>query len=108
MSAAREGVHCTSTLKFVSRKPSAARASILGVAAPRGRAYALAIIEEAAFLPTDYAANPDIELLRAVRPALARIDRSLLCVVSSPYARRGVLWTAWKRYHDRPEDGDVG
>lgn len=67
------------------------------VAAPRGRSYALAIIEEAAFLPTDASANPDVELLRAVRPGLARVPGSLLCVVSSPYARRGILWQAAKR-----------
>lgn len=64
------------------------------VAAPRGRAYALVIVEEAAFLPTDQSANPDVELLRAVRPALARVPGSLLAVVSSPYARKGVLWSA--------------
>lgn len=75
-------------------------------AAPRGRAYALAIIEEAAFLPTDASANPDVELLRAVRPALARVPDSLLAVVSSPYARKGVLWQSWSRYHGKP-DGDV-
>lgn len=77
-----------------------------GIAAPRGRAYAVAIVEEAAFLPQDQSVNPDVELLRAVRPALARVPGSLLCVVSSPYARRGVLWTAWKKHHDQP-DGDV-
>lgn len=76
------------------------------VAAPRGRAYALVIVEEAAFLPNDNSANPDVELLRAVRPALARVPGSLLCVVSSPYARKGVLWTAWQKYHEQP-DGDV-
>jgi hypothetical protein len=76
------------------------------IAAPRGRAYALAIVEEAAFLPTDQSTNPDVELLRALRPALARVPGSLLAVVSSPYARRGVLWTAWQKYHDKP-DGDV-
>lgn len=76
------------------------------VAAPRGRAYALAIVEEAAFLPTDDSANPDVELLRAVRPALARVPGSLLAVVSSPYARRGVLWQAWQKHHNQ-SDGDV-
>lgn len=72
-------------------------------AAPRGRAYALAIVEEAAFLPTDESANPDVELLRALRPALARVPGSLLAVVSSPYARRGVLWDASLR----PENDEV-
>src|SRR5690606_4664702 len=46
-------------------------------AAPRGRSYALAIIEEAAFLPADNSANPDVELLRALRPGLARVPGSL-------------------------------
>jgi hypothetical protein len=76
------------------------------IAAPRGRAYALVIVEEAAFLPTDQSANPDVELLRAVRPALARVQGSLLCVVSSPYARKGVLWAAWQKYHGHA-DGRV-
>jgi hypothetical protein len=76
------------------------------IAAPRGRAYALVIVEEAAFLPTDTSANPDVELIRAVRPALARVPGSLLCVISSPYARKGVLWEAWQKYHNKP-DGDV-
>ena len=76
------------------------------IAAPRGRAYVLAIVEEVAFLPQDQDANPDVELLRALRPALARVPGSLLAVVSSPYARRGVLWSAWQRYHGQP-DSDV-
>lgn len=69
-------------------------------AAPRGRSYALAIVEEAAFLPTDTSANPDTELLRALTPGLARVPGSLLVVISSPYARRGELWKAWRRYHE--------
>ena len=69
--------------------------------APRGRSYALAIVEEAAFLPVDeHAAEPDVELLRALRPALARVPGSLLAVIGSPYARRGVLYQAWR-------DGDA-
>ena len=70
-------------------------------AAPRGRAYALAIVEEAAFLPGDeHAADPDVELLRALRPALARVSGSLLAVIGSPYARRGILYQA-------SQDGDA-
>lgn len=72
-------------------------------AAPRGRAYALAIVEEAAFLPHDsLSANPDAELLRALRPALARVPGSLLMVVSSPYARRGILFEASERNRKKP------
>jgi hypothetical protein len=72
------------------------------ISAPRGRAYALVIIEEAAFLRDEQSANPDIELVRAVTPALARVPGSLLCVISSPYARRGYLYQAWKRHQTSP------
>jgi len=73
-------------------------------AAPRGRSYALAIVEEAAFLPTGDAADPDTELVRALRPALARVPGSLLAVVSSAYARRGVLYDAWRRNEAEPTE----
>jgi hypothetical protein len=65
-------------------------------AAPRGRSYAAVIIEEACFLPPDDSANPDAELLRAVRPALARVPGSLLLVISSPYAMKGSVYQAWR------------
>jgi hypothetical protein len=70
------------------------------VSAPRGRSYAVAIIEEAAFLDDEDSANPDVELLRALRPALARVPGSLLAVVSSPYARKGIVFDAWTKHHD--------
>jgi hypothetical protein len=44
--------------------------------------------QEAAFLPTDLSANPDLRLLRALRSALARGPGSLLAVISSPHARK--------------------
>jgi hypothetical protein len=75
-------------------------------AAPRGRTYALCVVEEAAFLRDEESSNPDVELIRALRPALARCPGSLLAVVSSPYARRGVLWNAVQRHAGQP-DGDV-
>jgi hypothetical protein len=73
-------------------------------AAPRGRSYAVVIAEEAAFFPTDTSADPDLELFRAVRPALARVPGSLLLVVSSAYARRGELYRAWEHRHERQDD----
>jgi hypothetical protein len=71
----------------------------------RGYAFCAVVCEEASFLPTDHAANPDVELVRAVTPGLARVEGSLLLVISSPYARRGVLWEAHARHFgvDDPE-----
>lgn len=78
--------------------------------APRGRTYAAVIVEEAAFLnASETSARPDAEILRAVRPGLARCPGSLLVVLSSPWARRGELWKAEKEYGLRggSEDGHV-
>ncbi len=65
-------------------------------ATERGFAFGVVIIEEAAQLPQDTSATPDSELVRAVRPGLARVPGSLLCVIGSPYAQRGELWRTWR------------
>lgn len=72
-------------------------------AAPRGRSYNVVDVGEAAHLPTDQSAEPDRELLRAARPALARVPGSLLLVVSSAYAKRGELYRAVEHRNDRDD-----
>src|SRR5262249_1612160 len=39
----------------------------------------------------------DTEIMQAVRPGLATIPNSLLLCISSLYARRGALWTAYSK-----------
>ena len=58
---------------------------------------------QAAFWHSDDSANPDTEILNALRPALATTGGPLI-VISSPYARRGEVYTTW-RQHFGP-DGD--
>jgi hypothetical protein len=70
----------------------------------RGYAFAVVIADEAAFWRDEASATPDVEVLNAVRPGLATIPGSLLLVISSPYARRGVLWNAYKEHFGK--DGD--
>src|SRR5262249_54568810 len=38
----------------------------------------------------------DVEVLNALRPAMSTIPNALLLCISSPYARRGALWEAYK------------
>jgi hypothetical protein len=47
-------------------------------------------------------ANPDTEILAAIRPAMAMIPNALLLAISSPYAKRGALWDAHRRYYGKP------
>jgi hypothetical protein len=64
----------------------------------RGPTYLAVISDEAAFWHSDESANPDVEILNAVRPGLATTN-GLLAIISSPYARRGVVWDAWRRHY---------
>ncbi|CAN7208840.1 hypothetical protein LJR225_000722 [Phenylobacterium sp. LjRoot225] len=64
----------------------------------RGYTFAAVLADECAFWRTDDAAEPDYAILDAVRPGLTTIPGSMLLCASSPYARRGALWDAHKRY----------
>jgi hypothetical protein len=65
----------------------------------RGRTVAAAILDEVAFWYSDEESrNPDTEILKALRPSMATIPGSLLIAISSPYAKRGILWDAYRRY----------
>jgi hypothetical protein len=55
---------------------------------------------------TTKAANPDSEVLNAIGPGMATIPNSMLLALSSPYAKRGVLWDAFRRWHGK-EDAEA-
>jgi hypothetical protein len=63
----------------------------------RGQTCVAVIADEAAFWHSDESANPDIEILNAVRPSLGTTSDPLI-VISSPYARRGAVWDAYHRH----------
>jgi hypothetical protein len=44
-------------------------------------------------------ANPDVEILRALPPGLASIPGAMLLMASSPYAKRGDLYAAYRRHY---------
>ena len=68
----------------------------------RGFTCLAAILEETAFWRSDMTANPDKEILAALRPALATIPDSLLIMISTPYARRGILYDTFRKAHGQP------
>lgn len=70
----------------------------------RGYTVVGAICDEIAFWPTDESANPDTEILNALRPAAATVPGALLVAISSPYARRGELFTAHEKHFGREDD----
>jgi hypothetical protein len=70
----------------------------------RGYAIPVALLDETAFLPTDDAAEPDYEILAAIRPGMAQFPDAMLLCASSPYARRGALWTAHRKHFGQDND----
>lgn len=63
----------------------------------RGYSFAGVIADEISFWPQDESVSPDLEILNAVMPGLARMPGSMLLCASSPYGKRGELWQAYKR-----------
>jgi hypothetical protein len=63
-----------------------------------------AIVDELAFLRDEASAVPDLELYRALRPALATTG-GLILGISSPWAQRGLLWSKYRKHYG--QDGDV-
>jgi hypothetical protein len=70
----------------------------------RGYSLLACIADEIAFWRSDESANPDFEIISAVRPGLATIPNSLLLCISSPYARRGSLWNAYSKHFGKESD----
>jgi hypothetical protein len=65
----------------------------------RGYTVVSAVLDEVAFWRTDDgSANPDTEVLAALRPAMATVPDAMLIMASSPYAATGVLYQTYERY----------
>ncbi len=65
----------------------------------RGYSVVAALCDEIAFWRSDEsAANPDAEIVGAIRPAMATVPGAMLLCASSPYARRGALWTTFRKH----------
>lgn len=91
-----EGEPTTELIRLRTRAEISIRtASIMG-----GRTFATraALLDEQAFWPTDTAAEPDVEVLRGIRPSMANVPGALIVGASSLYARRGLLYAAMRDY----------
>ena len=65
----------------------------------RGRTIVASLNDEIAFWRTDEdTANPDSEIIGALRPAMATVPGAVILKASSPYAQRGVLWDDYQKH----------
>jgi hypothetical protein len=64
----------------------------------RGRTVLLCIMNELAFWRDENSANPDKEVYRSVRPAMASLgDQAMLMMISSVHRRGGLLYEKWEK-----------
>lgn len=71
----------------------------------RGYAIAAAICDELAFWQNDnYSAEPDYEIINAIRPGMLQFPNAMLLCASSPYARKGALWDAHRKHFGKDND----
>ena len=72
----------------------------------RGVTCVAAIMDETAFWKSEDSANVDTDIPAALRPALAT-THGLLIAVSSPHARRGILWESFRRNYGADGDPEI-
>jgi hypothetical protein len=65
----------------------------------RGFTCIAVLADEIGFWRSDESANPDAEIIAAIRPAMATVPGAMFLAASSPYARRGELYQAYRQHH---------
>ena len=70
----------------------------------RGYTFAAVLADELAFWRSEESsANPDVEIMRAIRPGLATIPGAMLLMASSPYAKKGELYNAFRKHYGKDD-----
>jgi len=64
----------------------------------RGYTIVAGLLDELAFWDTGDAAEPDEEVLAAIRPGMLTIPNAVLICASSPHAKKGVLWKQYQKH----------
>jgi hypothetical protein len=64
----------------------------------RGRTVVAALADELAFWSDETSSNPDVEIINALKPAMATIPKAMMLKASSPYAKRGALWNDHRKH----------
>jgi hypothetical protein len=71
----------------------------------RGYTLIAALCDEIAFWSSDeHGANPDKEIIAAIRPSMSTIPDAMLLCASSPYARAGMLYETHQRHFGKADD----
>ena len=67
--------------------------------ARRGYSIVAAVLDEVAYCPVEDAAEPNTEIVAALRPGMPSIQGSMLLGAPSLYTRKGALWENYRRHY---------
>ena len=70
----------------------------------RGRSLLAVVCDEISHWRDELSSNPDVETVRAVKPALARHANSILIAISTPYRRSGLLYSRFESFFATDND----
>lgn len=70
----------------------------------RGRTVIAVVFDEVAFWRSEGSVSPDTDVYNAVKPAMVTIPNAMLIAISSPYARRGLLWSKHHAHYGKASD----
>jgi hypothetical protein len=74
----------------------------------RGRTIVAALCDEQAFWSADDSgANPDSEVIAAIKPAMLSVPGAMLFMASSPYSRRGVLYEEYRKHFGKDDSATL-
>lgn len=68
----------------------------------RGRTVVATIFDEVAHWKSENSISPDEDVYKAVKPAMVTMPGALLIGISSPYARKGLLWRKYRSHYGKP------
>jgi hypothetical protein len=73
----------------------------------RGRPILAAVLDECALMASEDSATPDLELYAALLPGMATIPQAQMFGISSPYAKKGLLYKKYTDHFGKDNDDVV-
>ncbi len=70
----------------------------------RGRTIVAAVFDECAHWRSEDLVNPDEDVYQALRPAMVTIPNAMLIGITSPHARKGLVWRKYQEHYGKPGD----
>jgi hypothetical protein len=73
----------------------------------RGHTLIIAILDETAHMGAEDSSNSAEAVVAAIRPAMVTVPESLLISITTPHAKRGLVWNTFRRHYGKDDSGTL-